>query len=73
MSSADGKHFATRQDNGIVRYWDADKGNVLAKFDLKDRGGGHALMSADGQKLAAEKIIQLACQYPAMERMAANQ
>ena len=27
----------------------------------------------DGQKLAAEKIIQLACQYPAMERMAANQ
>jgi len=27
----------------------------------------------DGQKLAAEKIIQLACQYPALEPLAANQ
>ena len=27
----------------------------------------------DGQKLAAEKIIQLACQYPSLERIAANQ
>jgi len=27
----------------------------------------------DGQKLASEKIIQLACQYPSLERIAANQ
>jgi hypothetical protein len=54
VAAADSKHFASRQENGTIRFWDATSADKTpTEFDLQSNGPGRVALSADGKKLAA--------------------